>query len=487
MSYTYDGELLTSEIYAGSFSASVDFEYNSDFNIQSILVNGADSIDYTYDDDLLLETAGDMTFVFSATNTQLQSTSLNNINTAYTYTNFGEVDTVDATLSSSSVFSKSYTYDDLGRILTISESILNTSGSLDSNTYAYTYNNANRLESATLNGTTTTYNYDDNGNRSGDTVDDQDRLIVTSAGVSFTYNNNGDVETKTDSSGTTTYVYDEFGNLTSVTLPSGTVITYLIDGNNRRIGYETNGVFTKGYVYQDQLNIIAELDSTGNVESRFVYGTKSNVPEYMVKSGSTYQILTDHNGSVRLVLESSTGTIAQRIDYDEYGQITNDTNPGFQPFGYAGGLYDVNTNLTRFGARDYNPQTGRWMTKDPIRFEGGDTNLYGYVLNDPVNFVDVTGLATTGKRNIGTEGFTRHSDPKKVKQALKDAIRKGQKKRIRSLRGLLKVIKRGGTMSFPLIEEFAREVAREGCKNGNVYMCNVFKNLGGVLYDCNSI
>ena len=101
--------------------------------------------------------------------------------------------------------------------------------------------------------------------------------------------------------------------------------------------------------------------------------------------------------------------------------------------------------------------------------------------------MDVTGLATTGKRNIGTEGFTRHSDPKKVKQALKDAIRKGQKKRIRSLRGLLKVIKRGGTMSFPLIEEFAREVAREGCKNGNVYMCNVFKNLGGVLYDCNSI
>ena len=112
---------------------------------------------------------------------------------------------------------------------------------------------------------------------------------------------------------------------------------------------------------------------------------------------------------MRLVLESSTRTIAQRIDYDEYGQITNDTNPGFQPFGYAGGLYDVNTNLTRFGARDYNPQTGRWMTKDPIRFEGGDTNLYGYVLNDPVNFVDVDGefaipaaIATVGVGAIVT-------------------------------------------------------------------------------------
>ena len=47
----------------------------------------------------------------------------------------------------------------------------------------------------------------------------------------------------------------------------------------------------------------------------------------------------------------------------------------------------------RFGARDYDPRaTGRWTTKDPIRFEGGDTNLYGYVLSDPVNFADPSGL-----------------------------------------------------------------------------------------------
>jgi RHS repeat-associated protein len=60
--------------------------------------------------------------------------------------------------------------------------------------------------------------------------------------------------------------------------------------------------------------------------------------------------------------------------------ITADTNPGFQPFGFAGGLYDVDTGLTRFGARDYDAFTGRWTSKDPIRFAGGDANLYGYVL-----------------------------------------------------------------------------------------------------------
>ena len=78
--------------------------------------------------------------------------------------------------------------------------------------------------------------------------------------------------------------------------------------------------------------------------------------------------------------------------YDTYGQDIFDDNPGFQPFGFAGGLYDPETRLTRFGARDYDAETGRWTAKDPIRFASGDTNLYGYVLNDPVNWIDPTGL-----------------------------------------------------------------------------------------------
>jgi len=72
----------------------------------------------------------------------------------------------------------------------------------------------------------------------------------------------------------------------------------------------------------------------------------------------------------------------QRMDYDDWGNVTSDTNPGFQPFGFAGGIYDRDTNLTRFGARDYDPETGRWTAKDPIKFDGGDSNLYGYVLSD---------------------------------------------------------------------------------------------------------
>ena len=61
-------------------------------------------------------------------------------------------------------------------------------------------------------------------------------------------------------------------------------------------------------------------------------------------------------------------------------------------FGFAGGIYDVDTGLVRFGARDYDPETGRWTAKDPTLFRGRDANLFRYVISDPVNSVDRTGL-----------------------------------------------------------------------------------------------
>ncbi len=120
-------------------------------------------------------------------------------------------------------------------------------------------------------------------------------------------------------------------------------------------------------------------------------GLGQNAPDAMVKNGKTYRIIKDHVGSPRLVVDTASGAIAQRIDYDEFGRVVTDTNPGFQPFGFAGGIHDAHTNLVRFGARDYDAATGRGTAKDPIGFSGGDTNLYGYVLEDPVNFKDSRG------------------------------------------------------------------------------------------------
>lgn len=180
--------------------------------------------------------------------------------------------------------------------------------------------------------------------------------------------------------------YDALGNLLHVELPTGDQLDYLVDGENRRIGKKVNGVLVQGFLYENQLEPVAELDGSGNLISRFVYCGcgANNIPQYMLKNGVTYRIIADHLGSPRLVVDSTTGAVMQRMDYDEFGNVILDTNPGFQPFGFAGGIYDRDTGLVRYGARDYDPETGRWTAKDPIGFQGG-INFYGYVSNDPIN------------------------------------------------------------------------------------------------------
>jgi len=163
-----------------------------------------------------------------------------------------------------------------------------------------------------------------------------------------------------------------------------------VDGVGRRIGRKVAGVLEKKWLYQDGVNPVAELDGTGAVVSRFVYGTRAFVPDYMVKAGATYRIVSDELGSVRRVVDVSTGVIVHELVYDRWGRVLLDTNPGWQPFGYAGGLYEPVTGLVRFGARDYDAEVGRWTTKDPIRF-GGGTNLYAYADNDPINLIDPLG------------------------------------------------------------------------------------------------
>lgn len=103
-------------------------------------------------------------------------------------------------------------------------------------------------------------------------------------------------------------------------------------------------------------------------------------------------MFTDHLGSPRLVVDTTTSTIAQRLDYDTWGNVQIDSNPGFQPFGFAGGLQDRETNQIRYGSRDYDALTGRWTEQDKIGFFAGASNLYVYASSDPVNYIDSDGM-----------------------------------------------------------------------------------------------
>ncbi len=177
------------------------------------------------------------------------------------------------------------------------------------------------------------------------------------------------------------------------------MIEYVVDGRNRRVGKKVNGVIERQWIYDGQLRPVAELNASGTVTATYIYGTHINVPDYIIKSGVTYRVITDHLGSLRFVINSSNGTIAQRIDYDDWGNVLVNTAPDFTPFGFAGGMYDSQTKLVRFGARDYDAEVGRWTGKDPIGFGGGLWNLYSYCGEQPVKRFDLSGLWLAGAHN----------------------------------------------------------------------------------------
>jgi RHS repeat-associated protein len=388
--------LVTGITAAGAGTGSVGYGYSTDLRVNSRTINGGNSVAYGYSNDGLLTSAGAMSLVWHAQNGTLSSTALGTVNTANTYNSFGEPDTETATSGANTLYSVDYDRDELGRITTKTETV----GGVTT-VYVYTYDNRGRLTNVTKDGAAWRhYDYDANGNRTSATEDGgaaivglydaQDRL--TSYGsATYTYDAMGQLTSRTEGSDATTYDYDELGTLMNVSSPSKT-IDYVVDASGRRVARKIDGTTTNRYLYGEGILPVAELKADGTIKSQFVYGSDSHVPDYMINNGATYRFVTDQVGSVRLVVNTVDGTVAQRIDYDPFGRVSDDTNPGFQPFGFAGGVYDADTGLVLFGLRDYDAKYGRWLGKDPIGFSGGDPNLYAYVGSDPINNVDPSGL-----------------------------------------------------------------------------------------------
>jgi RHS repeat-associated protein len=422
LAFGYIGLLLTSATWTGTVAGSVGLTYNNNFWTASESLNGGNTVSFSYDNDGLLTQTGALSLNYDS-NGLLTSTTLGETQDSRIYNGFGELVSYSGSYSGNPLYSISLSRDNSGRVVGKQETVNGKSSSDD-----YAYDVAGRLIQVTHHITTSiqpsstagplcpvwgctpppvistgpihSYSYDSNSNRLSEamlfgttvigTYDAQDRML-TYGNASYTYTANGELVSRTTGSETTSYQYDVLGNLIAATVPGGKAITYVIDAANHLVGRRVNGVLATGFLYDDD-NLVAQLDGNNQVVNQFVYGSRSNSPDYMLQAGITYRIFSDQLGSPRLVVNASTGQIAEQIDYDVFGNVTKDTNPGFQPFGFGGGLYDQDTKLVRFGARDYDPSTGRWTAKDPILFAADDPNLYSYVMNDPINLVDPSGL-----------------------------------------------------------------------------------------------
>lgn len=322
---------------------------------------------------------------------------------------FGDLKGLSASAAGTLLFETSYAHDGLGRIRQLAETVQG-----QTRERVFSYDDMGRLTRVTdeLGEQVARYDYDANGNRTlavtsqgsvtptcaGGSAANQHDQLCAYGDSSYVYDTNGALREKVGPDGTTTYSYDVAGHLQRVVLPNGDRIHYVHDALGRRIGKVLNGQLQKGWLYADSLRPVAQLNSAGQVESTFVYATRSNVPDFIVKkngaSNVTYRVIADHLGTPRLIVNAVTGAVVYSLELDEFGNLVSESGDAtLLPHGFAGGLWDRDTGLVRFGARDYDPTTGRWTARDPILFAGADSNLYAYVGNDPINRVDSSGLA----------------------------------------------------------------------------------------------
>jgi RHS repeat-associated protein len=429
LSFVYDGSVTTEQTWAGTIAGTIRRTLDANLRTGTEAIGAGAPITFTYDSDGLLASSGALVLTRDIENGSLSSSTAVGVTESVGYDSFGDLASLSTAYMGSPIFGVQFTRDMSGKIVSRVETIGGVT-----RTYGYTFDALGQVTAITIDGASAaTYSYDTDGNRTATngvaaTYDARQRLLSFGP-VTYLHDALGRRISRTSGPQIMRYAYDSFDRVVRVEPPGLAIIEYVFDAVGRRIGRKRAGVLTGGLLYRDALRPAAELDAGGNVVGQFVYGTRAHVPDLIVRGATTFRLVTDHLGSVRLVVNVANGAIAQRIDYDDWGRVLADSSPGFQPFGFAGGLYDAETGLVHFGARDYDPETGRWLIPEPLGRIAGERNAYAYASNDPIDYVDPTGLWSmrgainnflAGYADVQTSGFTRIFDEEVHPQTVRD-------------------------------------------------------------------
>ncbi len=390
LTFGWDGGLPVSLTYAGFANGAFTYDYDDNMRFNSIQLDANPAVLDVYDTDNLISAHGPFTLTRNTANNLAETWTDGTGSIRMEYDALGRVSRKWHEVAGAVVFDLSFTYNNIGQIVGREEIIGGVTTS-----YSYTYGSNGELLTVAAGGTTVeSFTYDANSNRisangTNATYDAADRVTAVGS-TNYSWDENGFLAAR----GGDTFAYSVRGELLAATI-NGTEVTYGYDGFTRQVSRTVNGETTE-FLYGNP-NVPQLLTHSRAPDSTLTtyYYDELGFVQAFERGGQRYFVATDQVGSPRVITDSS-GSVVRQIDYSAWGEIVNDSNPGFDfVIGFAGGIADETTGLVRFLARDYDPVSGRWTARDPLRFKGG-TNLYMYANSDPISFRDPTGLICMG-------------------------------------------------------------------------------------------
>ncbi len=184
------------------------------------------------------------------------------------------------------------------------------------------------------------------------------------------------------------YEWDAFDQLLSVSKPDGDIWKYKYDPFGRRLEKIAPDGQSFGFIWNEDV-VLHELKDS-SVTSSWVFDPDSFIPLSKIEEEEIYSIICDHLGTPYEMIDRD-GRVVWKIDYWAWGDIRKQKTGGIDcPVRFQGQWHDKETGLHYNRFRYYDPETGRYISQDPIRLTGG-FNLYAYVL-DPISFFDPFGL-----------------------------------------------------------------------------------------------
>ena len=393
---TYDnaGRMLTESV-GGVTTATYAYDATGKLGLLSTLTDANGRVlthSYTNRNQLyaVSETAGTTTYSYDAAGHETGITNPNGTTVTKVYDNAGRLTSVTNKNSSATTLSSfSYVYNSNGLRSSVTEA--------DSSVVNYGYDGGSRLTSETRTGTSpfsVSYTLDGEGNRlsqtSGSattafTYSNDDELTATSSGTggfvnSYSYNANGEQTGRTLSGIAYSLSYDYNGQISQITQGASTT-SFTYDPEGRRVSRTAGGTTTK-FVFSGSKILLEKQGST--TTATYTYGN-----ELIRKDGETP--LFDGLGSEKTVTNSSQ-TVTGTLISSAFGGTVSTTGSSSNPYMFgatSGYRNDGDAGLTHIGARYYDAQVGRFISRDTYL----DQKPYLYCEHDPVNAVDPSGHA----------------------------------------------------------------------------------------------